>query len=61
MTEEELKRANQKLDLTSVVTKLNLQKNKAGEEAKNPQENTIDIVFDRSQKEMGTLMKLNSL
>ena len=58
VTEEELKLTTSKLNLNSIVTQLHLQQNKTGGDA---QETTIDLVFDRSKKEMGTLMKLNSL
>lgn len=57
ISEEELKQSSQKLNLDQIITKLNLQKNRTGEE----KEIEVDLVFDRSKKEMGTLMKLNSL
>lgn len=45
--------------MKSLVTQLQVQQNKA--EQDEAQEQTVDIVFDRSKKEMGTLMKLNGL
>ena len=60
---EEMKAASQKLDLNSIVTQLHLQQNKTGDaqQHEQEQETTVDLVFDRSKKEMGTLMKMNSL
>ena len=60
---EEMKAASQKLDLNSIVTQLHLQQNKTSDaqQQEQEQETTVDLVFDRSKKEMGTLMKMNSL
>lgn len=52
-----MKSSTQKLDLNSIVTKLNLAQNKTGDS----QVTKVDFVFDRSKKEMGMLMKLTSL
>ena len=43
--------------MNSIVTQLHLHKNRSGEAS----DTKIDLIFDRSKKEMGTLMKLNSL
>ena len=59
LSEDELKKSENKLDVKSLVTQLQVQQNKA--ESNEAQEQTVDIVFDRSKKEMGTLMKLNGL
>ena len=39
---------------------MHLRQNKAPE-TDSAEETTVDLIFDRSKKEMGTLMKLNSL
>jgi len=60
VTDEELKAATVKLDVKSLVTQLHLRQNKAPD-TEPAEETTVDLIFDRSKKEMGTLMKLNSL
>ena len=57
ISEEELKQTGHKLDVQSLVTQLLVRQNKA----ETAEETTVEIVFDRSKKELGTLMKLNSL
>ena len=48
-----------KLNLDSLVS--TLKKEKQQEESKDDDEQVVDLVFDRSKKDMATLMRLNSL
>ena len=62
LTDDELKQSTSKLDVKSLITQLLIQQNKTAAESDTAsKDQTVEIVFDRSKKEMGTLMKLNNL